>query len=577
MTTTTHAAPAEVRALSPTSSAVAGTGFLLRFMLRREKVRLIVTTSLLLVFCVYYVSVTAALYPNAADRQNRAASVSNAGGTFLGGPGYGLENYTPGAMFANEMVLWVIAFLATVNILQITRNTRAEEETGRAELVRALPVGRQAAAVAAFLLVVIANTVFAVLGSVLLVVVGGLAAPDSVAMMVGLALTGLVFAAAATVTSQLTVYGRGASGMAVGALVAAAFVRGMGDVQRTHGSGLSWLSPIAWLQQTRPYVDLRLWPLGLSVLAIVVALGLAAVLATRRDLGGSLVHDRSGRADAAPSLAGPFALAFRQQRTTLLWWLIGCVTMFGLSGAFLGRDAEALITAIAGQNDLTKMIFGSDPMGAFLAILILHLALAVAGYAVAAVLRVKAEEDEGRLGLELSRSASRARWLLSHVAVVALGVAVLLVVGGALALWAGSLSSRGTVGLGVLLTSAGAFAPAVAVLIAFAAACFAWLPRATWLAWVLFTFVITESFFGQLLGLPDAIKAISPFWWAGDYPSAPLEPSHMVGLVVVALALLGLAVVGFRRRDIRRVERQFRLDSGGVSGMTGACQPRSEW
>ncbi|MCG0284474.1 ABC transporter permease [Streptomyces sp. PSAA01] len=531
-------------------SALTGTGFLLRFMLRRDRVRLMVPTVALLVFCVYYVTATASLYPTAADRLNRAASISNAGGVLLSGPGYGLDNYTPGAMFANEMALWIMVFLAMTNIFQITRNTRAEEETGRAELVRSLPVGRHAATVAAWLVVVIVDAVFGVLSGALITAVGGLAAVDTFVLAAGMVLTALVFAAVAAVTCQLTVHGRGASGMAFAVVGAAALIRGLGDIQRPHGSWLSWLSPIAWTQQLRPYFEVRLWPLGLSVAAIVVLLAVAALLAGRRDLGEGLLRERVGRADAAPSLAKPFRFAFRQLRTALLCWMAGCVVMFGLCGAFLGENVGKIANSLASQNALTGRIFAGDPLGAFLRIFILHCALAVAGFSVAAVLRVKGEEEEGRLGLELSRPASRTNLLMSRVAVVMLGMLVLLVVGGGVTLWAGSLLSHGQIGLGELAGCAATFAPGIAVLIAFAAACYAWFPRATPLAWVLFAVVIFESFFGRLMELPDAVRALSPFWWVGNYPVTPVEPSHMVGLCVAAAALVALAVAGFRRRDL---------------------------
>lgn len=531
-------------------SVLTGTGYILRFILRRDWIRLTVWSGSLAAFCVYYVVAISAVYPDAAARQNRAAAMTNPSGVLLGGPGYGLEDYTVGAMFANEMTLWLMVFLATFNILQITRNTRVEEATGRSELVRALPVGRHAASVAAFLVVVLADAVFAVLGSLLLISAGQLATADTVVMMAGLMLTALVFAGITTVTCQLTVHGRGASGLAFAVLGAAVLIRGVGDIQEQHGSWLSWLSPLAWAQQTRVYVDLRLWPLGLSVVAIIAALALGAFLANRRDLGGGLLAERAGRADAAPSLASPFALTFRQQRSGLLWWLVGCVVIFGLSGLFLGKSTVDAIRSLSEQNSLAAEIFGDDPLAGFLAIMMLHNGLAVAVFAVAMVLRVKPEEDEGRFGLGLSRSASRSNLLLSHLAVVALGTIALLFVGGALALWAGGLLAGGNVELEVPMKSAGAFALGIAVLIAFTAALYAWIPKASPLAWVLLAFVVVQSFFGSILELPDAVSGISPFWWIGNYPRTPLDAPHLIGLGAVAIALLALAVTGFRRRDL---------------------------
>ncbi|ROP31306.1 ABC transporter permease [Couchioplanes caeruleus] len=532
------------------AATLAGTGYLLRFMLRRNRVRLTVWSGSLVAFCGYYVVAIGAVYPGAAERQNRAASIANAGGTLLAGPGYGLEHYTIGAMFANEMSLWLMALLATMNILLIARNTRAEEASGRTELVRALPVGRHAGSVAAFLVVMIADAAFAVFGSALLISAGKLAPADTATMMAGIMLTALVFAGVTTVASQLTVHSRGASGLAFAALAAAVLIRGIGDIEQRHGSWLSWLSPIAWAQQTRAYVDVRLWPLGLSVLAILAALALGAALASRRDLGSALLRGRTGRADAAPSLTGPFALVLRQQRGALLWWLVGCVAMFGPAGLFLGADSAASLKSIADQNSLTSTIFGADPVAAFLAIMMLHNALAVAVFTTAAVLRMKPEEDEGRLGLGLSRAASRTGALLAHLSVAGIGALVLLFLGGALPLWAGASASGGSTSLLVLLKSAGAFALGVAVLITFTAALYAWMPRASPLAWVLCALVVVERFFGAVLHLPAVVKMLSPFWWVGSYPKAPLVPAHLIGLGAAATVLLVLAVAGFRRRDI---------------------------
>ena len=54
-------------------------------------------------------------------------------------------------MVANEVALAVMVAAAIMSIQLVVRNTRAEEESGRAELVRAGVVGRRAALTAALL------------------------------------------------------------------------------------------------------------------------------------------------------------------------------------------------------------------------------------------------------------------------------------------------------------------------------------------------------------------------------------------------------------------------------------------
>src|SRR5699024_10216516 len=152
--------------------------------------------------------------------------------------------------------------------------------------------------------------------------VGGPVA-DSLALGLATALTGLVFAALAMVTAQITENAGTASGMALGMLAIAFLVRGVGDVIDRQGSWLSWFSPLAWAQQTRLYVDLRWWPVLVSLAAIVLLLAIAAALSRRRDVGAGLRAARHGRAGASAALLAPGGLARRLLTSGMLAWGIG--------------------------------------------------------------------------------------------------------------------------------------------------------------------------------------------------------------------------------------------------------------
>lgn len=530
-----------------------GTGRMVRFMLRRDRVRLIVWIGSLLAVYGYFITALSTIYPTFEQRQTRAALMTQPASVFMGGPAYGIDDYTIGAMFSNEMSLWMIVLLGLMNIFEVVRNTRAEEESGRAELVRAGAVGRHAPVVAALLTVVIVDVVFAVLGSVLLVGAGDLSVVDTLAMSSSIALSSLVFAAVALVTSQLTTHGRGATGLALAALGAAVLVRGIGDLQGNvavdHGSWLSWLSPIAWTQQMRAYVDLRWWPIALSIVAVFVLLILGAVLASRRDFDGSLLADRRGAAQAGPTLSTPLAMAWRQHRTATFWWFAGTFAMFFATGTYLGGGIEDTLKAMAADNPAVLDLFGDDPVAGFLSIMILYAALAATGYAISMVLRAKAEESAGRLEITLAKPVSRARWLTAQLVVVMLGTFLLTMVSGALALWLGA-RTNGEIALDTFLKGGAAFLPAVAVLLALTAAVYAWLPKLTPVLWGLLALVFVVGMFGPALDLPDAVNGISPFWWVGNYPVEPIEPAHLIGLAALAVVLLGLSFLGFGRRDV---------------------------
>jgi ABC-2 type transport system permease protein len=524
-----------------------GTGSLLRFALRRDRRRLIIWVLALGGLTVYTAVGLGAVYPTAADRQGRAAVITTPAGVLLSGPGYGSDNYTLGAMIANEISLTTLVAAAIMSIQLLVRQTRAEEESGRAELVRAAVVGRRAPLTAALLEIAIANAaVVAVLTAGL--AGSGLAAGDSLALATGIGVTALLFGAVAAVTAQTSEHTRAASGWAYAVLGAAAVVRGVGDMLETHGSALSWFSPIAWAQQMRAFVDLRWWPLLLTVATIAVLVVLAYRLVAIRDEGAGLVAPRAGAATAARSLSGVSALTLRLQRGSIIGWGSALV----LVGAVFGSLADDVAGMVAGNSQLVKIIGqgASNLTDGFFATAAQEVGLAVAAFAVASVLRQRAEEPAGRIEIVLATAVDRRRYLGSVLAVAIAASAGLLLAAG-LVTGLVAAASEGDAGrVGSQLGAQLAQLPAVLVCVGIAAALVGLAPRLASLAWLVITWSVISVFFGVLLDLPEWAVQLSPFGWLPRVPLEVADWSAWLGLTVVAAALIGLGLVGFRRRDV---------------------------
>lgn len=531
-------------------STLTGTWRLVRFMLRRDRVRLAVWVLGVTVLYASSLGEYLVLADNPAALEARAFLMRTPAMISMAGPGYGLDDYTVGAAVANELVLWIVLTVAVMSILEVVRHTRADEESGRSELVRAGVVGRHAPSVAAMITVLLANVAIAVVTGAVLAA-AGLPAADSFAMTAGIGLAALVFGATTLVAAQVTEHSRGASGLGFAVLGAAFVLRAVGDVQEEHGSVLSWLSPIGWAQQLRAFVDLRWWPLALPVVAILLLLVLAAFLASRRDFGGGLVATRGGRADAHPSLGGPFVLAWTQQRTALLWTSVGLGAMWLATGGVLAALPD--MTDMLADNPIYASVLGEgDLVRAFIGIIGLYAAFGGAAYAVAMGLRVKSEEETGRAEYLLATPVSRARWLGAYLAMAAIGT-VVVTMSGVVALWVGAKATGVTdPTLGGFVELGAAYLPALAVVLGLTAALYAWIPRATPVLWALFAYMFVVSLFAELLGLPEWARAISPFWWVPNTLVETVDTADVVGLCVVAAALFALAFAGFRRRDVPR-------------------------
>jgi ABC-2 type transport system permease protein len=527
---------------------LAGIARLLRLALRRDRVRLAAWLFGIAGITVFSAAALDTTYPTAADRQARAELMGSPAAVMLSGPGYGLDDYTLGAIVANEVALIPMLAAAIMSVLLTVRHTRADEEDGRTELVGAAAVGRRAPLTAALGLVGLADAAVA-----LLVAAGlagsGFAAADSLALGVGIGLTGLVFGAVAAVTAQLTAYARPASGGALAVLAAAAVVRGVGDVLREGGSALSWLSPIAWAQQTRAFVDLRWWPLALSAVLVAVLVRTAYALVDRRDVGAGLVPPRPGPAGASARLSGVVALAGRLQRAAILGWGVALV----LLGMVYGSVIDS-VTDLLAENEraveLVVAIGGGNLEDSFVATIGRYLALLVAAFAVSSTLRAHGEEAAGRAGLVLATAVGRRRLLGGSLAVT-VGASVLLALAGGLGAGLAAAAATGDAGqVGRLLGATLAPLPAVLVVAGVAAVLVGVLPRWSVLAWTAVAWVVLVGLLGPLLELPEWVTRLSPFDWVPSVPAEQLDPVPLAVLTLLAAALFGVALAGFRRRDL---------------------------
>lgn len=536
------------RSAQRTAGNLTGTGRLFKFALRRDRVRIPLWALGIGGMVAYFGSVIPLAYPNQAALQTRASIMQDPSGALLTGPGYGIDNYTFGAMVTNELLGMLSVAAALMSTFLVIRHTRAEEESGRAELIRAGVVGRGAPLAAALLTLLVAN---AAIGTALIagLLASDLVLADTLAVAAGMALVGLVFGGVAAVTAQLSEHARTASGMAGAAVALAFLLRGVGDAQALGGSPLSWFSPIAWAQQTRAFTDLRWWPLLLCVGLFAVLLVIAVLLTAHRDFGAGLVPARSGRGSANRSLIHPVGLLLRMERGSIIGWLIG-LSIFALLTGSMGQgivesfEAQPQLAAVFGQGA------GGDVLRATLASFTAYFAMAVAVYAVVSVNQLRGEEADGRTGAILATSVSRTRWLLSSLAVTVLGSTVMLL-GIGLGLGAGAGISVEDPGLAWEFALAGlVYLPLVMSFAGLAAVSYGMLSAGRWWVWVVLLASIIVGVYGPLLNLPEAVSNAEPFGLMPRVPAGEQDPVPVAAAALIALFLTAAGVLSFRRRDL---------------------------
>nr|CRL78770.1 putative polyketide antibiotics exporter [Mycolicibacterium malmesburyense] len=520
------------------STAWTGTVDLLLLALRRDKVRLTVWIAVLTSLMAYAPAAVELAYPEELQRLTRVELLKTPAGMMMGGPMFGRNETDLGAMMANEMMLTLIVAISILAILTVIRHTRAEEESGSAELVLSSVVGRYARTAAALILVGAVNAVL-VVTMTLAMVVNGLDLVDGAAMSLGVSGTAMVFGAVAAVTAQLWRQARTASGAAMAALAVAAVVRGVGDVINNSGSALSWFSPIAWAQQMRAFVDLRWWPLALLVALTGGLIALAAALEGRRQYDDGTLPSSGERPDARP-IKGVLGLHLTLQRGQTIGWTIGLF----LGGLAFGSMTKSLLDA-AETNEVIQRVIQQQGTDSAQTTMTQFLAAAATAYVVGAVLRVYTDEERGLGEVVLAGSVSRWHWLFTAVGSALLGSVLLMFVAG-LGNGLGAGVTVGDAGSVIRLTVAGfAYVPAMAVMAGLAALAVA--VRRPWIGWLAVAAVVVTLYLGPLLRLPWWLIDLSPVSRTtapSDYPVTAL-----VVMVVIGVVLTGLAGALYRRRD----------------------------
>jgi ABC-2 type transport system permease protein len=539
-----------------TTRPFAGTRRLVRLAARRDRIILPVWIASIAGIAWMVIGTYEATVGIEAERISTAMfAAGNPMARMFDGPAAG---YDLGAMVMVECYQVLAILAALMSAQAVVRHTRQDEETGRAELIGSAVVGRHARLTAALVVALAANVL---LGAAVAGVLAGSGYTGGGALVAGVSVAGMgwVFAGAAAIGAQVFGTARGANAVAGVCLGVAFLVRAVGDLLgdvAPNGVAVisawpSWLSPIGWGQQMRPFYQDNWWITGLFVGLTLVLIAVAVALESRRDVGPGMVAARTGPAYAAPGLRTAVGLAWRLQRGIFFTWLFGLVVMGAALGP-MGESAKDLIGENPQMLDLLERLSpGADVVDLYFAFAMAMFGIAAAGYTVQALLRMRAEEMTGRLEPVLATATGRRQWLSGHVLIATVGTTVILVLTGVASGLTYGAAAGDWSAMGDPLGGALVQLPATLTLGGFVLALFGLLPRLSGpFAWAALALALVVGQLGSLLDLPQWALDISPFTHVPLVPADPFTATPIIWLTVAALALGGLGFAAFRRRDL---------------------------
>jgi ABC-2 type transport system permease protein len=476
----------------------------------------------------------ASTYPDDAARLAAVKlAQSNGATTLLYGqlPGPG----SPAQLFVWEIGTFVTLLVAVLGLLMAVRLTRAAEQQGTIEIVRAAGLGRLAPLTATLVLLTVVS---ALLGLASAAAAGfragrvaGIDWAGSLAFGSVVTLTFLLIALIAVVAAQLVPTPWSARVTTALVLTGCFALRAIADTQRH--PWLNWVTPFGLRATAAPFTSKRILPLVVALCVAVLLAVLAVALERSRELGPSIVRVSTSRVHHS-RVSSPLGFAWRLGRATTFWWVAGIAT-----GGTLFNAMGSSVVKTARQGGLSggflgAQLAGADPVSAYFAYTGTVVATVVVASAILAMLEAVTEERNGAGEYLRATGASPARVLTGHLEVALIGSAL------ALAFTAALIAIVAPHTLGGHGVSGEAFGQVIGqwsgvlVLVGPVVLLTGWAPRMAWLGWIPWAASVTLALLGTLLGIPQAIIDLGP-----------LNPAHGI---LTPLARIGLWAV--RRRDL---------------------------
>jgi ABC-2 type transport system permease protein len=525
----------------------AGTGKLIKFYLRRDRI----VSPIWILLPIFLIMSQMSFVKAMPDWRMFIAELSASPLTSaILGPIVPLS--LEGAILWRGLLQASIAVMFGAALITI-RHTRTEEASGRNELVLGRPVGRYANLSAALILSC-GGSLLAGLLTAATLTGSGLAWNGS--LLAGLTLTasGCIFAGIGGLCAQIFEHSGSARGCVFGVYILTMVAMVANNIGGGY-TGWAWLAPEAWFRITVPFGGNHAWSLLVFTVLSALPIMLSYMLLVRRDMGAGLIAQKEGSADASPRFNSPMALAWRQQKGSILVWAIGMAWLGGIMGMGTPNISEAISSTFAHTDTAwASAIVKLGNQEGFMALLIYMLGLmgGLSVFAITAVQRLRQEEKGHYAEMLLSRPVSRVKWMGSHLTVAFAGSAlILLALGLASGLgWsiaAGEFSHFPRV-LGMSLSKI----PSVWSFIGIAALLYGWLPR---IASVLNWLILGTFIFIEMLWEPGIVGWSALQWtpFAYAHYSIPIDELPIVPLLlltVLAMTLTGFGFMGFKRRNI---------------------------
>lgn len=458
------------------------------------------------------------------------------------------NNYTLGAMYAHEMLLFCGLFAMIISMLHVIGHSRKEEDLGLTELVRSFQIGRQSNSLAVMAETVLINLlmVIFIVGIMMSFGADNISLTGSVLFGASIGLAGIMGAATAIFMAQIMPVSSTATASSLGLMGFLYILRGATDI---YSIRLSIYNPLGWIYLTYPFTENNWMPIIFGIIFTAVVVAAAFVLEGNRDMGAGYLPEREGRAYAKKSLLSVPGLFIRLNKSLIISWLTAFLILSAAYGAIYG-DMEAFLQS----NELMKKMFtytGISVEKSFTSTVMLVMVDLITVLPIALVNKLFSEEKNLYLsqihGTKVKRS--QLYWTSLALAIGGAVAGLLLVViglgGTAISVMEGSPMS-----LIDFFNIGFNFLPSILFFTGLASLALGWIPKLGKTVYIYLVYSFFLNYFGAILDLPNWIVKSTPQSWLAKLPAEDFNIKIYIAMTLVSILLIVVGYYGYTRRDM---------------------------
>lgn len=459
------------------------------------------------------------------------------------------ENYTLGAMYAHEMLLFCGLFAMIISALHVVSHTRKEEELGLTELVRSFRVGRQANSFAVMCEVIVINLLLGLcIGGIMssfradTITVGG-----SFLFGISIAMAGILGGGFAIVMAQIMPTSTGTTGATLGFIGLLYILRGATDLSNLK---LSRMNPMGWIYLTFPFTENHWYPLIFAVIATGILIIIAFFLEGKRDMGAGFIPEKPGRSSAKKTLLSVPGLFIKLNKGMLLAWWISYFILGAAYGSIYG-DMQSFLES----NELISQMFmvtGVSMEASFTATIIMVMLMLVGILPVAIMNKVFQEESRMHLSQLFSTKVTRGTvyWTNIGIAVISGIVGIFLAVLGLGGTAIAAMGEQSSMNLFDFMKVGFNFLPSIIFLIGLSALSLGFAPRLGKAVYLYLGYSFAINYFGGILDLPEVISKTAIQSWIPRMPVEKFDGMIFFVISVIGIGFMLLGFLGYKQRDM---------------------------